>query len=130
MVSMVSFYIDKTGAVIEPTVNNPGTITTGTRIPLAMSGITTPNGDTLDNYTIVRVEVQLFLNSIWGPIEGFIYATAGFGTTGGVADETSIVFQAGGGGVATDTTSAGGVHNYSGGPIGTVEMRGYIVAYK
>lgn len=65
------------------------------------------------NNTPVRVEVQVFLNNKWGPA-GYILTNTPLGITGGWAQGEGIIVVAGAY-TATNSVSAGGVHNYTGG---------------
>lgn len=79
---VTEFYVDTSGAVILDTDTSPGTIASNTRIALVTSGITTPNGDTLDNYDIVELEAQVYLTTGDGAVAN-AWCSPGIYNTGG-----------------------------------------------
>ena len=57
----ITFYIDhQTGAVKEETDTDENTLTASTWVYHAFSSIITPNGDTLDNYKVLRVMPEYY----------------------------------------------------------------------
>ncbi|MGL4757573.1 MAG: prophage tail fiber N-terminal domain-containing protein [Aeromonadaceae bacterium] len=78
--------------------------------------LTLPNP--FGNNTPVRVEVQTFLNNKWG-VTGFIfYGGAGIGFYGGWVQGEGIIVQSGAY-TASDSTTTGGTHGFTGGNITT-----------
>lgn len=69
------------------------------------------------NNTPVRVEVQTFLNNKWG-VTGFIFSSAGLGVYGGWVQGEGIIVQSGAY-TASDSTTTGGTHGFTGGNITT-----------
>ncbi|MEE9705832.1 prophage tail fiber N-terminal domain-containing protein [Aeromonas veronii] len=69
------------------------------------------------NNTAVDVEVQTFLNNRWGTT-GFIYTNAGLGIFGGWSPGEGIIVQSGVY-TASDSTTTGGTHGFTGGNITT-----------
>ena len=72
-----TFYLDwGTGAAISEadTTTPSGDISNDTRVSLPINAITTANGDTLDNYSIQAVLLQIYndtVNAGWSALQGY-----------------------------------------------------------
>lgn len=128
--AVIEFYVDRNGTVIADTENSPATIGVSTRVITALSSITTPNADTLDNYTILSVQGELRVSSIWGDPEMIQSGSFGYGLRTNLVDEVSICIQSGSGGVRTFSRNAGGVHNQNSSVTASAPYRTRIVAIK
>ena len=54
----IDYYTDKAGLEIAETENAPSTMAINSRVELATSTITTPNGNSLDNYKSIEVQAE------------------------------------------------------------------------
>ncbi len=103
---IVDFYIDySTKAIWEDGDSAPTSIGLSGRAEHLYSAITTPNGDTLDNYTNITVTALIYMDSNWGD--------PGWSANLGVRATkdyklTSLVVQAGGGYLASTGSYTGG----------------------
>lgn len=87
--NFVDFYIDTDGNIVESTDTSIATMTTNSQKTHLRSAITTPNGDTLDNYSILSAYVE-----VYAPEGGFDWHSPGqFDTNqGGTTAGTLIGF--------------------------------------
>ena len=127
----VDFYISWSSKVIVPksqTTSPDANLANNTRVVHAFSGISLPSGDTLDNYTIQVVAVELFVNSIWSTCE-FIHTPNLIGA-GGFLTNDSVVVQTASNFVIVPSSACGGGHGYNGANLTSAPARIRIVAIK
>ena len=102
-IEKVDFYVDVSTLEIKQESDTDETnIAVNNRVEHAFSAITTPNDDTLDNYTNVEVSVEYYFSgdATWHK-GGWAEATtaAGYGLTGDVFDDDQIYVQSGSAGL-------------------------------
>jgi hypothetical protein len=130
-VTLTEFYVSwsSVASVTKVQTTSPdASMGTSTRVNHLFTAITTPNTDTLDNYTVLSVELQLYANSIWSDAN----AAHDSGQHGakGWCNNDSIVGQTGDNAVVVSSVAACGGHGYSGSNITSAIARFKIIAIK
>ncbi len=103
-----------------------------------LADLTTPEGDTLDNYEILTVEAEVYINSLWSYMNGhYRDGSVSWGTSGITSNSSStptndkVVVQSGTSGMINNSADIGAGHNDSiPGTITSMVCRLHIVAYK
>lgn len=127
----IKFYISWSSAAIvaESLTTSPdANLGLSQRTVHTTSSITTPNGDTLDNYKLGSAQAQVRVNSLWSKT-GFVLSGGGVGADSGDVGAASFYLQSGSVGVTTSAVNQGGGHG-SVGLVTSAPARFQIIATK